>query len=99
MIDNKTDFKLLVTQINDTELMYLSENKQFFPKKRPEREARELHFLRIDEICFEDKAPRKEALENKKINLLSREEKRKESHCNRVQVNFKGREWFFLMMS
>lgn len=64
MVDNKSDYRISVTKIIDKNLMYLSENEQFFPKERPEREARELHFLRIDEICFEDKAPRKEALEN-----------------------------------
>ena len=50
--------------LTNKENYYLSNNERLSFGSVPELDLRDIAFYRIDEISFEDKAPRKEALEN-----------------------------------
>lgn len=56
--------KFEIDFLTNKENYYLSNNENLTYGNVPELDLRDIAFYRIDEISFEDKAPRKEALEN-----------------------------------
>ena len=50
--------------LSDKSIMYLSESQNYRQIQYPPIDSQDLFLLRVDEVCFEENAPKKEALEN-----------------------------------